>query len=77
MTDHLDLAESILGSASNDLANVGPSDELALWVAIAQGHALADLALNAGGLAGSDGHQGTPGNHEAAESLTEPQGVAS
>ncbi len=31
MTDHLDLAESILGSASNDLANVGPSDELALW----------------------------------------------
>jgi len=44
MTDHLDLAETILGSASNDLANVGPSDELALWVAIAQGHALADLA---------------------------------
>lgn len=44
MTDHLDLAESILGSASNDLANVGLSDELALLVAIAQGHALADLA---------------------------------
>ena len=28
MTDHLDLAESILGSASNDLANVGPSESL-------------------------------------------------
>ena len=38
---------------------------------------LARRTLDAGGLAGSDGHQGTPGNHEAAESLTEPQGVAS
>ena len=40
MTDHLDLAESILGSASNDLANVVTTDDarraLSGWCACRQ-----------------------------------------